>query len=59
MCAELILCFFYSPISGSRKKSVIFRNYTYFGIASTGKSENLGKIQKILADFRLFFQAIP
>jgi hypothetical protein len=46
MRAELVLSCFYSPIGVSPENLIIFRNYTYSGIASTRKLKNLEKIQK-------------
>jgi len=43
MRAELVLSCFYNPIGVSPKNFIIFRNYTYSGVASTRK---LKKIQK-------------
>jgi len=39
MRAELVLSCFYSPIGVSPENLIIFRNYTYSGIASTKNSK--------------------
>jgi len=46
MRAELVLSCFYNPIGVSPKNFIIFRNYTYSGIASTKRILKFGKIQK-------------
>jgi hypothetical protein len=52
MSAELVLSCFYNPIGVSPRKLIIFRNYTYSGIASTKK------VKKIWRKFKNFFAEI-